>query len=64
MTCSFSKLICATEEEMLQGYNKVWAKVYPRVQCEDPKVGMFCTLSVMEKATSKCNRWVDDKGNC
>ena len=27
---------------------KVWEKVYPWVQCEDPKVGMFCTI---------CKKW-------
>ena len=25
-------------------YKKVWEKVYPWVQCEDPKVGVLCTL--------------------
>ena len=25
-------------------YKKAWGKIYPWVQCEDPRVGMFCTL--------------------
>ena len=29
-------------------YKKVWEKVYPWVQCEDPEVGMLCTL---------CKKW-------
>ena len=43
-------------------YKKVWEKVYPWVQCEDHEVGMFCTLCKNGKATTKCRRWVDDKG--
>ena len=29
-------------------YKNVWEKVYPWVQCEDPKVGMLCT---------HCKKW-------
>ena len=29
-------------------YKKVWEEVYPCGQCEDPEVGMFCTL---------CKKW-------
>ena len=29
-------------------YKRVWEKVYPWVQCEDPEVSMFCTL---------CKKW-------
>ena len=44
-------IIATTEEEMLQEKAKLQeslGEVYPWVQCEDPKVGMFCT---------QCKKW-------
>ena len=48
MTCSVSNKLSAQQKKKCYkkklSYKKVWLKVYPWVQCEDPKVGMFCTL--------------------
>ena len=48
MTCPvFNKLSAQQKKKCYKkklSYKKVWGEVYPWVQCEDPKVGMFCTL--------------------
>ena len=48
MTCPVSNKLSALQKKKSNmrklSYKKVWEKVYPRVQCEDPKLGMFCTL--------------------
>ena len=52
MTCPVSNKLSAQQKKKcykkMLSYKKVWEKAYPRVQCEDPKVGMFCTL---------CKKW-------
>ena len=52
MTCPVSNKLAAQQKKKCYmkklSYMKVWEKVYPWVQSEDPKVGMFCTL---------CKKW-------
>ena len=52
MTCPVSNKLSAQQKKNCYkeklSYKKVWEKVYPWVQCEDPQVGMFCTL---------CKKW-------
>ena len=52
MTCPISNKLSAQWKNICYkkklSYKKVWESVYPWVQCEDPKVGMFCTL---------CKKW-------
>ena len=52
MTCPVSNKLSAQQKKKCykkkRSYKKVWEKVHPWVQCEDPKVGMFCTL---------CKKW-------
>ena len=48
MTCPVSNKLSAQQKKKCYkkklSYKKVWEKVFPCVQCEDPKVGLFCTL--------------------
>ena len=47
MTCLISSKLSAQQMKCYKkklSYKKVWEKVCPWVQCEEPKVGMFCTL--------------------
>ena len=46
MTCPVYNKISAQQKKL--GYKKVWEKVYPWIQYEDPEVGMLCTL---------CKKW-------
>ena len=52
MTCSiFNDLYAQQKKKCYKkklSYKKVWEKVYPWIQCENPKVGMFYTL---------CKKW-------
>ena len=52
ITCPFSNKLSAQQKKKYYkkklSSKKVWAKVYPWVQCEDPEVGTFCTL---------CKKW-------
>ena len=52
MTCPISNKLSAQQKKKCYkkklSYKTVWEKVYPWVQCEDPQVGMFCTL---------CKKW-------
>ena len=52
MTCSVSNKLSAQQKKKCYkkklSYKKVWEEVHPWVQCEDPKVGMICTL---------CKKW-------
>ena len=52
MTCPVSNKLFAQQKKKCYkkklSYKKVWEKVYPWVQREDPKVGTFCTL---------CKKW-------
>ena len=52
MTCPVSNKLSAPQKKKCYkkkiSYKKVLAKVYPWVQSEDHKVGMFCTL---------CKKW-------
>ena len=52
MTCPVSNKLFAQQKKKCYkkklSYKKVWEKVYPWVQCEDPKVAMFCSL---------CKKW-------
>ena len=52
MTCHVSNNLSAQQKKKcykkMLSYKEAWEKVYPWVQCEDPKVGMFCTL---------CKKW-------
>ena len=45
MTCPVSNKLSAQQKKKCYkknlSYKKVWEKVHPWVQCEDPKVGMF-----------------------
>ena len=53
MICPVSSKLSAQQMKCYKkklSYKKVWEKVCPWVQCEDPKVGMFCTLCM------KCRR--------
>ena len=46
MTCPVSNKLSAQQKKL--SYKKVWEEVYPWIQYEDPKVGMFCT---------PCKKW-------
>ena len=52
MTCPVSNKLSAQQKKKYYTkklcYKKVWEKVFPWVQCGDPKVGLFCTL---------CKKW-------
>ena len=52
MTCPVSNKLSAQQKKKCYkkklSYKKVWENVYPLVQSEDPKVGMFCAL---------CKKW-------
>ena len=51
MTCPISSKLSVQQMKCYKkklSYKKVWEKVYPWLQCEDPKVAMFCTL---------CKKW-------
>ena len=52
MTCPVSNKLSAQQKKKCYkkklSYKKDWEKVYPWLQCEEPKVGMFCTL---------CKKW-------
>ena len=47
-TCPVSNKLSAQQKKQCYkkklSYKKVWEKVYPWLQCEDPEVGMFCTF--------------------
>ena len=76
MTCPVSNKLSAQQKKKyykeVLSYKKVWGEVYPWAQCEDPKVGMFCSLCRKWDLCKKWGRplqvqnvgWVDDKGNC
>ena len=47
MNCPISSKLSEQQIKIYKkklSYKKVWEKVYPWVQSEDPKVGIFCTL--------------------
>ena len=48
MTCPISNKLSTQQKKKCYKkklrYKEVWEKVHPWVQCEDPKVGKFCTL--------------------
>ena len=49
-TCPVSNKLSAQQKKKCYkkklSYKKAWEKVYPWVQCEDPRVGMFCRMKL------------------
>ncbi len=70
MTCPVSNKLSAQQKKKCYkkklSYKKVWRKFILgfRVQCEDPKVGMFVLFVRNGEGHLQVQRWVEDKGNC
>ena len=70
MTCPLSNKLSAQQKKKCYkkklSYKKVWEECILgfRVQSEDPKVGMFCTLFKKNgEGHLQCKRWAEDKGS-